>query len=680
MMVSKPKNNLIIILALFLWSLRFIPFIWPDGRLWGFNHLIFTDDAFFYIYALSGLLIAGALIPVVRNSYLLAMKFPAQLFERRNRFAWVLFSLASMAVFWLFRMPTNLLGDGYAVINNIGNDIPVVFKWSEIGAIKIIYFVSQLLPYEGLVRGEYAYATLSVISGGITVYFFFEIAYEIGLDKERRLLSFCLLLFSGWTLLFFGYAENYPVLWPFISAYLFFSIRYLSDRCSLVIPLIILLLALTLHLQIFFFAGTILVLLFAKAKGRKLFDRFSKQVWAGIIILMLAGILYFIWQYQTSLGFQVHFLPPFFGRPIAPDYAMFSPIHFADIINLLLLVVPLFPILVVVSIKGFKNVIKDSINLFLLVFTLGAVVFILIIDPRLGMARDWDLFALSCLGPAVLFIRLTVRQLSDSRSIPVLILLAIISTAPYIASNTSRDSSLAYFESLLEMDKSRSRSGLVMLRDYLKNQGESERAVSVNKSLIEAFPQSETASRVTRLLDARQYDNALILADSIYRINPFVVDGMNMKGMSFLRLRVFDSALYYLSQSRELARYEHRTYVNLAELYAKTGQKEKMWDNLRHAQRLNPNSLNVIQPMAMSFYADGIYDSALVYGRRLQKIAPEHKDGYLVVGLASVIYKDFITAKANLVKYLQIAPSSPQSEVARKTLLIVEERLGGAGG
>ena len=98
-------------------------------------------------------------------------------------------------------------------------------------------------------------------------------------------------------------------------------------------------------------------------------------------------------------------IPLFKGHPMTPGYWLFSPAHLLDIVNEFLLVTPLLPVLTILGWKSPKAIIDDGTSLFFGVLGLGGLIFMFIIDPKLGMARDWDLFALVAFPWLLLFAR-----------------------------------------------------------------------------------------------------------------------------------------------------------------------------------------------------------------------------------------------------------------------------------
>lgn len=672
--VSRAWYSAAAVVAIIIFALRPLSLLWPDARLWGVNHVFFLPVAAVYAYLVAGALIALLMLPAVRNSAERIFARIADCFDGLRR-PWVVAgcALVALAAFWFLRIPTNLLGDGYSVINNIGNDIPVVFKWSEVGAVRLVYLISLVVPVEGLARGEYAYAIVSVLSGAVTVPLFAAVSRQIVGESSGRLFLFCLLVASGWLLLFFGYAENYPLLWPVITAYVFTALRYLDGRGNLWWPLGFLALSLFLHLQVFFFVASLLVLLPARGLGQRIYARFRPHLWISIGILVAAGITLFVWKYQTSLGFRSHILPPFTGRPIMPDYAIFSWSHLVDILNLLFLLAPLWPLLILAALPGLRRIPFDAADRFLGLFSLGGLVMLLIVDPRLGMGRDWDLFALAALGPLLLLTRRAAASGILRRWYPALVMLAIIVTLPFLITNLNREPSIRYMQSLLHLDIPRARSGMIMLRNYLADNGDITRADAIDRDIKNLYPTTRLADAALQHSEAGRFDRALSLADSIQHIDPYSVNGYNVRAMINIRKGELEAALVDLKKSADLARYEHRTYVHMAEIYSRTGRDSLMWQNLRIAQKLYPNSHNVLQPLAMTFFGDRRYDSALYYADRLIEMRPDMSDGYMIAGLSHLFFEHFATARTLLEHFVQIEPPGPARERIEETLKNLDE-------
>jgi tetratricopeptide (TPR) repeat protein len=648
---------------------RLIPLLFPDARLWGLNHLLFLPDMFTGIYIIGALLAILVFLPPAcafgQKPFDAMASF---LMENRSYRRWLFISLLILPLLWLARMPTNLLGDGYSVINNIGNDLPVMFKWSEVGVIKVIYAISYLIPKSGLERGVYTYASISVMSGAIVLFLMICLAYELGRDKAERFFILCLMTISGWGLLFFGYAENYPLIWPFVIAYIYFSVRYLGGRGSLVAPTIFLAAALVLHLQIGFFLISYAALITGRSTGKGFYDEHRGMVRVFVAIVVTFGIAAFFYLYNNSLPFKVHFLPPFVGRPATPDYFIFSPKHLFDIFNEICLLIPLWLALIYLSRGNFRSLVGDKINRFLLLFTFGGILFILVVDPKLGMGRDWDLFALTGIGPALLLGRLVVHSDKARRFLPALILTTLVLIFPFFAANLSYQSSINYMKWLLKKDLPKSKPGMVMLRGYYYDIGDTLSAENINQQIWDTYPSARLAPQITELSKAGRHQKAMALADSIYNADPYSREGYSMRGAVYLRMGEYEQAVENLKMAIRLEPYDHRTYVNLARAYYRTGEHEHMMKNLRHAQKLNPDGVFFLQAMALAFIAREEFDSTIVYSMRLIEVDPTVPNAYIAAGEAYYRTGQYDKAKPMLKRFIEIAPPGPDRDWAEEIL------------
>ena len=100
-------------------------------------------------------------------------------------------------------------------------------------------------------------------------------------------------------------------------------------------------------------------------------------------------LLYF---FSEEMHYYIIPLLPGHGRYPWPDYWLLSLTHLVDIANLFLLMIPAGLLLVFfVSRTKFCN--RDEINRFLLYFSAAGILFLFLIEPKLGIGRDWDLFA-----------------------------------------------------------------------------------------------------------------------------------------------------------------------------------------------------------------------------------------------------------------------------------------------
>lgn len=658
------------IITLALWFLHFLPFLAPRARLWGFNHLLFLPPVYTWLYLAGGPISLLLFFPPFRDRGIRVFDAAAsRIFTGRSPIRWLFPALAALVVFWIGRLPVFLLGDSYSVIENIGNELPVIYKWSETGAVYLAYFVSRLLPVTGSALGEYAYALIAVISGAATVFLFCALASELTEDNLGRLFLFCLLICTGWIVLFFGYTENYSVLWPFMAGYIVFAIRYIKGRNRLLLPTVFLVLAVILHLQVLFFLISYPVLVLSRGRPAGMYARHRRLAWIVIAAVILAGAVLLAWQYPRSPELQLYLMPLLEGRPATPYYSLVSWAHILDILSQLLLLIPLLPLLVVLGWRGWRFLTGSAIDVFLLVLSLGGLVFLVAIDPKLGMARDWDLFALAGLGPLLLFAKnLAANEPPGRKIFPALSVAALVTAMPFVAANLSYQPAIDNYKSLLNLDLPKSRTGITILRNMYTAQGDTLTRDSLGEVLTATFPSVRLAPTAHALAEQGRYDEALVLVDSIARFDPTSVELYNLRGTIYLMQGDYIHALQDLEQAARLGRYDARVLLNLARVYYELGRYDDAMKALQDGRRRNPETPLLLEAFMLCYYSMNFNDSAVAYAQQVMQTRPAHPPAYFVAGAASLRLADTVSARIYLTRYRDLVSDTLQRRQAEELL------------
>jgi tetratricopeptide (TPR) repeat protein len=644
-------------ITFFIWLVHFLPFVFPQARLWGISHLRFLPTPYVVVYAIGGAAVMLLFLPKIRNRALHIYSSIANLlFEREFPFRWLALGGLALIVFWLARLPIYLLGDSYAAIENIGNDLPVIFKWTEVGAIYLAYGVSRILPMAGSDLGQFSYNLISVLSGGATIFILCALAYELGRDPVGRLFFFSLAVFTGWLVLFLGYTENYPVLWPFISAYIYFSVRYIQRKGSLLWPTLMLVLAIVLHLVVLFFLISYPILLIARGKTARIYHSYRPiiLVVAGLLAVSAMVIMYQL--YTKSLEMRLFLLPVLEGRSAMPDYTVFSPTHVLDIVNQFILLVPLLPALIVLGWRGWRYFVQDRLNLFLSLISVGGLFLVFLIDPKLGMGRDWDLFAIIGLGPLVLFAKSIIESRLQYRALyPALTLSALLFAAPFVATNLSAAPSLDNYKYLLSLDLPKSRAGISILRTHYREQGDTAAVDSLSRVMVQSFPAVHLAPKAFNLAEQGKFAEAMILADSLAKIDPHSVETYNLRGTIYLLQGRYGLAVKNLTVAAELGRYDGRILSSLASAYNRLGQYDRMLETLRKGQQRNPDAFEIKEGLMTAYLALEKYDSAYVYASEVIAVNPDYPNAYFAAGKAAAKLGRKDEGLASLQKALELS-------------------------
>jgi tetratricopeptide (TPR) repeat protein len=658
-------------LSIALLLIHYVPYFLSGGPVWGFNHLAFLPDIMPIFFGGLGFLALLMFLPPADRLAGWAYRGAARIcFGSSNNFRWFVIAVAALLLFWFCRMPTNLLGNGYTVLLNIGGELSTIFTWTKSGATGIAYFLAQLLPYSGLDSAEYAYTIMSIISGSVTVFFFLGIACELAQSQSTRLMIFCLLMFSGWTLLFFGYIENYSIMWPFMTGYIYYSLKYLKGKGNLLLPTLFMVLAMVMHLEALFILGSYLPLIFARGIGDRLYRRYTPVIWIIMTLLLVIGGSIFLYIYKNSVRLQEHHviaLTVHYAR--TPGYTLFSMTHLLDIVNEFLLLIPILPALLVLGWSKPRRLINDAPGVFLFFLAAGGLAFMLIIDPGLGMGRDWDLFAPFGLG----LLLLLARNLPDGKSkahrlFPGLTFLSLVLILPYFLVNHDRPRSIEYLTYLLRLDHHRSTSGIAMLQNYYYDQGNYAKSDSLARELIQSRPFIQRAREAYKLAQAGKLKDALELADSLVAAYPHEVPLYSLRGIILLEKGDNDRAIADFEHVYQAGRVDHLNFTNLATAYYNTGNIDLAIKNLRKAQQRAPNFRDMHEGFARMYFQLEQFDSAFVYSHNLIRIDSLHEKGYFWTGVSAYELGNYDQAEGYLNQYLQRFPDGEDKVAAMKIL------------
>jgi tetratricopeptide (TPR) repeat protein len=330
-------------------------------------------------------------------------------------------------------------------------------------------------------------------------------------------------------------------------------------------------------------------------------------------------------------------------------------------------------VLLIAGWAGVRNAVHDAPGRFLLACTAGGCGFLLVVNPRLGMGRDWDLFALTAVGPMLLLVRAVAAQGSRIiRARSSLLILSLVLVAPFFSTNLSYGSSIEYFKWLLRLDAGRSRPGIVALRNYYRTTGNAAQADSLDRIMMERFPSVYLVPRAKALAVSGKYQEALALADSVFRIDPYAPEPYNLRGVIYLEMKAFDRAVADFRQAVAFAPYDHRLLVNLAIAYQGLGTYDPIMPILRRAQEISPKYPLLLECLAMMFTGMNRYDSVLVYAQALMQVDSLNDRAYLIAGGAAYALGDHALAKKYLTHYLALNPSGREASDAAAILKLLE--------
>ncbi len=619
---------------------------YPVDAIWGLNHLAFLPDVLTYIFwAVVIAVLVLAVAPISNTSLDNVLEGTADFIWKNGLWPRLLIVTIFTLAFLALRAETHFLGDGYTLLSIFGQGELTARRWPEPGSIFIIRKLQWLLG--GYTRQTMLWACqlLSIVSGTVVLLNFIAIAARIGKDARGRLVVLISLLFSGVILLFFGYVEYYPLLWASATTFVRFGLDFLNDGQRLWLVLLLFVLTVLIHLEaIFMLAGVMYLVLVKSPRQSPVFSLALRKL-SIIGGFTLTGTVFFIWLLKDQVSLAAAFLPIFTGPPQAPEYALFSTKHAVDLVNQALVMYPGILVVVASLMRQRERRPRNSTTVFLGLLSVGSLLFLFLIDPVFGMARDWDLMSLTLLAPVLLLLWLSGRKpdrLSAKVIVAYLMLCALCSIS-YVAANTRAPASEERFHSLLQYYGTKDDIGWAIYAYYYLNGGEYGRAMELARFMEEAGIRLDKTYHILAVLNNKA--GRLSEAEGYYRLA--------------LSLRP-----------------RHPLLKNeLGQLYMKQGRYDKALMTLKEARRVNPALTFVTEGVGLAYYHLGHLDSASRLADTLFMDDKNSPGGHLLKMVIAITQGDMNVARYCFKQYLKYGSTrSDYDNISKYYSYLLEQR------
>ena len=499
---------------------------------------------------------------------------------------------------YLFPAKLHLLGDGAVLLRSVplgitGEEITLSFRNQPL--MFWIYRVAMSIhPTDAAPDAYSVYLFIDLISGFIYLVILFWVFGNVKLPPVEKVLLTCLIVFSAGTQFYFGYVENYILLYTVTIAYLLTAWLALERSISIIVPMLFYVLMVLLHMGMLIFLPSIFLLIILKWKHKKsyAFLLLGGVIIAGIIILYIMGFdIAFLTRHLGSGS--VDFLMLFEGGRGNFPYPMFSWAHLIDWLNAHLLIAPfgLLLSLILIPAMPVERRWRNPVLIFMITAASCGLLFTWVINSALGMARDWDLL-LSFFVPLMI---LPVYLLGQSITIPnrrdiifVIVIFMLVKTAAWIGLNSSAEKHLSRMK--------------VLNSPYLLSKAAH---MAYDEALANFF--FDTG----RYNEAREYYEHYMTIDSM---NPRIIG-------------------------------------NIADVYRRIGEKEKYFYQLRRAVKVNSPDAGIYSNLGVEYASRGDTVKAIEYNLLAIKKNPKFQKAYANLGILYTAMRNFKEAD----KYFTIA-------------------------
>ncbi len=474
----------------------------------------------------------------------------------RSAASWAVASLAAGAAFYLLRVRTHLLGDQVLVSE-------LVARGSSFRAHDAMDYLLHRLVFQSAGRPQDIPLSFSIYQWGSILIGSLGVAVALLLLRRCRLPSperatiFLLWILSPATLLYCGYCESYGPLSVAMLGFLWSGAMVERGEARPLLPGIFFGVALFFHTMAILAAPALLWLAFRPGPKRQHGLHGRLELLGPALALPLLGVLIHLALGYDMEWFRREFLESKNQKnllaPLSGSHGLLSPRHWRDLLNWILLVVPVPAALIVARLGSLRRRLREDEVPFLLAQIVPFAVAFVLLDRKIGSSRDWDLFAPHIAGLCWLAVRLWEGEADRDTGRGIwpgalrnAAFVALLVAWPWFAVNASREASLARFD-LLRGDFARFPRAYATeeLAKYYRDRGDIEKAFPLYKESVEIYPNNAR----TRVLLGSSYfmldrlDEAEAEFDEALRLDPRNILALDMKSRTALRREDFGGAL-----------------------------------------------------------------------------------------------------------------------------------------
>ncbi|MFZ1685285.1 MAG: tetratricopeptide repeat protein [Candidatus Zixiibacteriota bacterium] len=646
----------------------------PLRLMWGLNHLQFLPPAFHVVCWSFLFLSAASLWLGDLHVWNTMVEIADQFLFGPRILPFACFAIALLAVFWWMRSGTHFLGDGYTLISVFGQGDTTIFRWTEPGSVYLIRFIEKFQKSYTQENAIRIFQVLSVLSGGVFLWSIRSLARSFATGSVGRLLVFCTFLFSGVLALFFGYIEYYPFLWALVAVLMAASTRCLLHGKSFVWPLLLFMVGVSLHLQLLVFGPALAYLLIRSVQRNRAEEKVPTALILSITLTTIAvsiAILIYSW---SRLSLATIFLPLLTGRPAAPDYAALSLPHLLELANLVLLVFPgaLLPILLISRSPGPKQ--RDDLTHFLLCGSVSSLLFLLLIDPSLGMPRDWDLMSMTLLMPFLLLVRIFLRRSpSLPPGLPITYgALCLALLVPFLGSVLYTPAAEARMLDILRYNKGRNNTGWSVLASYYIKSGQTSRADDILSEMRLYFPDEAMLAEAHVHLSKGEYEKALPLAESLFNKDPYRSDYVQVLGTALWRTGNLAFAIEVYRDAIALRPWFVQLKNDLGQVLIQAQQYDSAIAILNEGRNQDPTLYVITESIALAYISQRNWDSASAQAGLLLASPTDQAGGHLVTMVIAIRRGDLAKARSHFHSYLELGTTRSDYENIKKSYAWLE--------
>jgi tetratricopeptide (TPR) repeat protein len=447
----------------------------------------------------------------------------------------------------LLRARGHYLGDGWQSLALLGGPRPYVKEDAAATGLLLRWLARAIGGNE---RGALlAYETLSVAAGALFLLAVDTLGRPLAATREERRRLLLFLAAGGWSLLFFGYVENYALFTTAAGAYALAGARAARDGRGTWVAAALALAATSLHVAGLLLLPSLAVLLLARTPLARAAAHVPLGARIAAPLAVLAGGLI---AGRRWLGGAVSrdflFVPLFPSRFTADGYTLFSSKHLLDVLNLAFLLLPgIAPLAVALARAPLRSLLRDGALRFALFLAASLSLAAFVLDPKLGMPRDWDFFAFTGIPWALCaFLALSdetsPRRVDARRAIQLATVLGFVALHARASTNASEERAYAQFRDDLALDPAKGRAARIHAVNHWRRLGRDDLAAREAQLWDEDYPERVFVRRAAEARSRGDVAEATRLnRDAIARAPTYSDPWNNLGSIDLAQGRVADA-------------------------------------------------------------------------------------------------------------------------------------------
>lgn len=639
--------------------LRFAASFFPESRLWGINHGAFVDRLPFLFPLTLAVAILFLYIAATRPHWLDRIsreRLPDTLYK--DIFAYSILGLAAIS-FIIFAVETHFLGDGYTLLANLAGPDPTI-KGRAYGEMQLQLFYYKLINTGDAWDAYRTFRDLTIAAGFIFVFSLLYYGRKLFAARFSYMAFVFLNLLAAGTILYYGYVETYSVTSAIIFLSLVSALSAIKSGKFSAVPLLAFPIAVLLHwISIVYLPALLLYLAYFIGKNnlRRLLEKKGKLIVAGTALSFL--LFYALVKWAGPPFWKYAFLPPVTDRFTVDNYTLFSLSHLVDMLNLTILLAPMALAVPLLrwSVRGKEKTAALTPDMtFILVAAVGGLMAAFVIEPKLGMARDWDLMSTLIIGLQLAGIYFWISFFQKRPQFEVatalMILLSVAAFVPWLMLHNSSAGLYRYTLAVSQLDPRHGRTAFFIMKGIMEKQGDAVETERLSLLINRLLPEHALDKEGAALFNRGEYERALSSFDRAIQENPSWYAPYFDKGICLSRMNRWEEALAMFEIADALNPYNSDLYFQIGNIYKVKRDYDKMRQYWQKALSYDRDNWKTFLGYGTYHLDRRQYDSALYY-LTLKPDSVYEPEVFYFRGVAWVKKNDTARAVSQFRRYLE---------------------------